>query len=125
MCSQSEGSLSERSDSDTEAEVDNGVETSLRSRASSIASIASVRSVGSIGSSVKEREEAALLSRRHLHYKGSISKSISLRFKDLSVYIGGVFSHVEWCIRWLWCSSIIFYNTTNVASTTTLISTLL
>ena len=44
----------------------------------------------------------------------SLSLNLSLRLKGLYFYTVGVLCNVDWCIRQLWCSSIISYNTTSI-----------
>ena len=41
--------------------------------------------------------------------------SLSPRLKGLFIYTTGILFHVEWCIRQLWCYSIIRYNITIIA----------
>ena len=36
-------------------------------------------------------------------------------FKGVLLYTVGVLFHMEWCIRQLWCSSIIYYNINIIA----------
>ena len=43
------------------------------------------------------------------------AREVSLRFKDIFLYTVGILCHVEWCIRQLWCFSIILYNITSIA----------
>ena len=38
-----------------------------------------------------------------------------LNFRELYIYTGGVLFHREWCIRQLWCSSIISLNIISIA----------
>ena len=45
----------------------------------------------------------------------SLSLILILRFKGLFLYNIGILCNVECCIRQLWCSSVILYNTTSIA----------
>ena len=45
----------------------------------------------------------------------SLSIFLILRLKGLLLCTVGILCHVEWCIRQLWCSSTIFYNTTSIS----------
>jgi len=44
-----------------------------------------------------------------------VLRKVSLRLKSLFLYTVGILYHAEWCIRQLWCSSIILYNITSIS----------
>ena len=56
-----------------------------------------------------------LLPHTNCQVSRSLSLSLSLSLKGFFLYTVGILLHVEWCNIQLWCSSIIFHNTTSNA----------